>query len=254
MVMWLAMRGALDEKVREAYRFYHVPTSNTASGLLCLEPTGGNDMKICVAGQGAFGIKHIEAIQKIPGIEVVTLAGGSPDSTAEVAKKFGIPHWSTRSRRVPRAARRRGRDPGDADADARAARPSSACAPASTCRSRSRWPTTSPTPKRSSRVQKETGLIGMAGHTRRFNPEPPVGPQEDRRRRAEGAADGRADLLLPPHQHERARQAAQLDRSPALAPRLPHGGSLPVPDRRGRQRGARACRGRCIPISRSRWT
>jgi protocatechuate 4,5-dioxygenase beta chain len=39
MVMWLAMRGALGGKVREAYRFYHVPTSNTASGLLCLEPT-----------------------------------------------------------------------------------------------------------------------------------------------------------------------------------------------------------------------
>lgn len=38
MVMWLAMRGALGDKVREAYRFYHVPTSNTASGLLCLEP------------------------------------------------------------------------------------------------------------------------------------------------------------------------------------------------------------------------
>jgi len=52
-------------------------------------------MKICVAGQGAFGIKHIEAIRNIPGIEVVTLAGGSPDSTKEVAQKFGIPHWST---------------------------------------------------------------------------------------------------------------------------------------------------------------
>jgi len=39
MVMWLAMRGALGDDVREAYRFYHVPTSNTASGLLCLEST-----------------------------------------------------------------------------------------------------------------------------------------------------------------------------------------------------------------------
>ena len=52
-------------------------------------------MKICMAGQGAFGIKHLEAIRNIPGIEVVTLAGGSPDSTAEVAKQFNIPHWST---------------------------------------------------------------------------------------------------------------------------------------------------------------
>src|SRR4026207_608847 len=52
-------------------------------------------MKICVAGQGAFGIKHIEAIRNIPGIEVATLAGGSADSTKEVAAKFGIPHRST---------------------------------------------------------------------------------------------------------------------------------------------------------------
>ena len=51
-------------------------------------------MKICVAGQGAFGIKHIEAIRNIPGIEIATLAGGSAESTAEVAQKYGIPHWS----------------------------------------------------------------------------------------------------------------------------------------------------------------
>src|SRR4051794_38427003 len=51
-------------------------------------------MKICVAGQGAFGIKHIEAIRNIPGIEIATLAGGSAESTALVAKKYAIPHWS----------------------------------------------------------------------------------------------------------------------------------------------------------------
>jgi protocatechuate 4,5-dioxygenase beta chain len=37
MVMWLVMRGAVGNRVREAFRFYHVPTSNTASGLLCLD-------------------------------------------------------------------------------------------------------------------------------------------------------------------------------------------------------------------------
>src|SRR5947209_8296018 len=51
-------------------------------------------MKICLAGQGAFGIKHLEAIQKIEGIEVVSLAGGNPASTEEVARRFGIPHWT----------------------------------------------------------------------------------------------------------------------------------------------------------------
>ena len=37
MVMWLIMRGALDEEVREVYRFYHVPASNTAVGHIILE-------------------------------------------------------------------------------------------------------------------------------------------------------------------------------------------------------------------------
>jgi protocatechuate 4,5-dioxygenase beta chain len=37
MVMWLVMRGALDDKVEEAYRFYTVPASNTAVGHIILE-------------------------------------------------------------------------------------------------------------------------------------------------------------------------------------------------------------------------
>jgi hypothetical protein len=37
LVMWLIMRGALDEQVREVHRFYHVPASNTAVGHLILE-------------------------------------------------------------------------------------------------------------------------------------------------------------------------------------------------------------------------
>jgi len=51
-------------------------------------------MKVGLAGQGAFGIKHLEAIQKIPGIEVVTLTGGNQEATKEVAQKFGIPHYT----------------------------------------------------------------------------------------------------------------------------------------------------------------
>ncbi|TDE40989.1 class III extradiol dioxygenase subunit beta [Antarcticimicrobium sediminis] len=37
MVMWLVMRGALDEKVTEVHRHYHVPASNTAVGHIILE-------------------------------------------------------------------------------------------------------------------------------------------------------------------------------------------------------------------------
>lgn len=37
LVMWLISRGALEREVREVYRFYHVPSSNTALGHLILE-------------------------------------------------------------------------------------------------------------------------------------------------------------------------------------------------------------------------
>jgi protocatechuate 4,5-dioxygenase, beta chain len=37
MVMWLVMRGALGDNVEEAYRFYHVPASNTAVGNIILK-------------------------------------------------------------------------------------------------------------------------------------------------------------------------------------------------------------------------
>ena len=40
MVMWLIMRGALDDKVDEVYRFYTVPASNTAVGHIILENRG----------------------------------------------------------------------------------------------------------------------------------------------------------------------------------------------------------------------
>ena len=37
MVMWLIMRGALDDNIDEVYRFYTVPASNTAVGHIILE-------------------------------------------------------------------------------------------------------------------------------------------------------------------------------------------------------------------------
>jgi protocatechuate 4,5-dioxygenase beta chain len=42
MVMWLIMRGALDDDVKEVYRFYTVPASNTAVGHIILENTAGS--------------------------------------------------------------------------------------------------------------------------------------------------------------------------------------------------------------------
>src|SRR6201986_5671175 len=51
-------------------------------------------MKLCVAGQGPFGQKHLDALKRIPDVEVTSLVGGNQDSTAQVAKKYGIPHYT----------------------------------------------------------------------------------------------------------------------------------------------------------------
>ena len=52
-------------------------------------------MNIALAGAGAFGIKHLEGLQKIDGVEVVSLVGRELAKTQEVATKFGIRHVST---------------------------------------------------------------------------------------------------------------------------------------------------------------
>lgn len=40
LLMWLATRGALGTRVKELHRSYHIPISNTASGLMLMTPAG----------------------------------------------------------------------------------------------------------------------------------------------------------------------------------------------------------------------
>jgi 2-hydroxy-4-carboxymuconate semialdehyde hemiacetal dehydrogenase len=125
-------------------------------------------MKLLMIGQGAFGHKHLDALKNIPDAEVVSLVGGSEDSTRTTAEEYAIPHWTL-------------------DLEEGLAQDVEAAI------------ITSPTPihaeqaiqvMRSGKhvmieipmsdslkdaeaicnVQKETGLVAMAGHTRRFNP------------------------------------------------------------------------------------
>ena len=102
-------------------------------------------MKVGVAGQGAFGVKHIEAIKNIPGIEVITLTGGNQAATEEVAKKFGIPHWTGdlgESLKQPGLEAVILATPTQMHADQAV----QCCARASTCRSRFPWPIRWPIP------------------------------------------------------------------------------------------------------------
>ena len=55
-------------------------------------------MKICVAGQGAFGQKHLDALKRIPDVEVTSLVGGNQDATAKSPR-------NTASRTTPATSR-----------------------------------------------------------------------------------------------------------------------------------------------------
>jgi 2-hydroxy-4-carboxymuconate semialdehyde hemiacetal dehydrogenase len=52
-------------------------------------------IKVALAGAGAFGIKHLDAIKLIDGVEVVSLISREFDKTREVAAQYGIGHVTT---------------------------------------------------------------------------------------------------------------------------------------------------------------
>ena len=57
--------------------------------------TMSKPIKVALAGAGAFGIKHLDGIRNIDGVEVVSLVGRELDKTKEVAAKYGIGHVAT---------------------------------------------------------------------------------------------------------------------------------------------------------------
>jgi 2-hydroxy-4-carboxymuconate semialdehyde hemiacetal dehydrogenase len=126
-------------------------------------------MNVALAGQGAFGVRHLEAIQKIDGVEVISLAGGRPATTEEVAKKFSIPHWTTdlaESLKCPGLDAVILASPtqihrAQAEQVMRAGKHVLIEIPVADSLQ---------DVEQLIRIQKETGVIAMAGHVRRFNP------------------------------------------------------------------------------------
>ena len=126
-------------------------------------------MKVGLAGQGAFGVKHLEAIQNIPGIEVITLTGSSSAIAEEVAKKFRIPHWTSdlaESLRQPGLEAMILATPTQMHA-----RQANQCMRAGK-HVQIEIPISDSLADAETllQTQKETGVICMGGHTRRFNP------------------------------------------------------------------------------------
>ena len=126
-------------------------------------------MKICVAGEGAFGNRHLDALARIDGVEVATLCGGVADATRTVAAERGIPHWTLdleEALAVPGVEA------------AILATPTPIHAAQATAAMRAGKHVLVEIPMADSlvdaealvRVQQETGVVAMVDHVRRFNP------------------------------------------------------------------------------------
>ncbi len=126
-------------------------------------------IKVALAGAGAFGLKHLDGIQNIAGVEVISLVGRELYKTKEAAAKYGIGHVST--------------DLADslalAEVDAVIlCTPTQMHAAQSVACLRAGKHVQCEIPLADSlagaqevvALQQATGLVAMAGHTRRFNP------------------------------------------------------------------------------------
>ena len=125
-------------------------------------------MKICVIGNGAFGKKHLNALGCIDDVEVVCLVGGRLEGTKKVADEFNIPIHTTSLEEALKM---------DFDA-AIIASPTQIHSKQAIAVMEAGKHVMIEIPMADSlddakaivEAQKRTGMIAMAGHTRRFNP------------------------------------------------------------------------------------
>src|SRR5450631_4501179 len=126
-------------------------------------------MRIAVAGAGAFGIKHLDGLQNIDGVEITSIVSRRIEQAREVAQKYGAGHATT-------------------DLDETLARDDVdaviLCTPTqlhaaqsiATLRAGKHVQVEIPLADALAdalavdAAQRETGLVAMVGHTRRFNP------------------------------------------------------------------------------------
>ena len=126
-------------------------------------------IKVALAGAGAFGIKHLDGIKNIDGVEVISLIGRELDKTKEVAQKYNISHVTTElseSLKLP-----------EVDAVILCTPTQMHAAQAIECLKAGKHvqveiPLADKLVDAAEvvRLQKETGKVAMVGHTRRFNP------------------------------------------------------------------------------------
>jgi 2-hydroxy-4-carboxymuconate semialdehyde hemiacetal dehydrogenase len=126
-------------------------------------------INVALAGAGAFGIKHLDGIRQIDGIKVISLVSRRIEQAKEVSAKYGIEHVST-TLEDSLALR-------EVDAVILATPTQLHAAQAVACMKAGKHVQVEIPLADSLRdayavleMQKQTGLVAMCGHTRRFNP------------------------------------------------------------------------------------
>ena len=126
-------------------------------------------IKVALAGAGAFGIKHLDGIKNIDGVEVVSLISRDLEKTQEVADKYGIKHVTTDladSLALPEVDAVILCTPTQMHAEQ-----SIACMKAGKhVQVEIPLADSLQGAQEVAALQKQTGLVAMCGHTRRFNP------------------------------------------------------------------------------------
>lgn len=126
-------------------------------------------MKIVMVGNGAFAKKHLDGLKKIEDAEVVSIVGRRPEGTQKIADDYGIPHATTD---LAEALAQPGVEA------AIITSPTQIHAEQAIQCMRAGVHVEIEIPMADSfadaeeicKVQEETGLVAMGGHTRRFNP------------------------------------------------------------------------------------
>ena len=125
-------------------------------------------MKVALAGGGAFGQKHLDGIARIDGVECVSICGRRLEQSQEIADKYGIGHVTTdlaESIAQPRVDAVILCTPTQMHAD------QAVQALEAGVHVQIEIPIADSLAdaERILRAQQESGLVAMAGHTRRFN-------------------------------------------------------------------------------------
>ncbi len=126
-------------------------------------------MRIALAGAGAFGIKHLDGLAEIDGVTVTSVVSRRLEQAEEVAHKYGVDHACTDLDEVL------ARDDVNAvilctPTQLHARQAIAAMSAGKHVQVEIPVADSWADAQQVDRVQRETGLVCMVGHTRRFNP------------------------------------------------------------------------------------